>query len=436
MTLHSRTPDPETLRRRRAALAAMCPTWTIVLPSAPRAPRLPTIDHPYASDANLYYLTGYEQDDATLVLRPGAEPILYAPAPDATHARWLGARPELDAVAARAGLADVRPTTQLDGDLDAHLAAGETIGHRLGVHPRLDARIIDALHRIRTRRRGNVLRTIADPRGPLGRLRLRKDDGELARLRAAAALTVQAHRALLSSTLAGETGLALAGRFEARCREGGAERMSYETIVARGEEATCLHPHPTRVPLREGELVLVDAGAELDRYACDVTRTWPVGRFSEVQAAAYDAVLDAQRAVLSAVRTGTTIDALHDLAKSRLFEGLARLGLRPEPSAAPDAPFVERYFPHGTSHLLGLDVHDAGALVEDDAPIPIEAGMVFTVEPGLYFDLDDATVPHALRGIGIRIEDTVVVTPEGVEVLTEGVPKARSELEALRAQAG
>jgi Xaa-Pro aminopeptidase len=406
---------PETFRRRRAALSALCPSWTILLPAAARVPRLPTTTHPYAPDANLVYLTGHAEPGAMLVLRPGGDAILYAPEPDPKHIRWSGPMAALATIAQRAGLDDVRPASRFDDDLAEHLRAGAVVGHRLGIHPMLDARVIDTLHRVSTRHDGKSLRPIHDPRGPLGRLRLRKDEGELALLRASAVLTTEAHRRLRESARAGDTGLALAGRFEATCREGGAERMAYETIVARGEEATCLHARPTRTPIRAGELVLVDAGAELDGYACDVTRTWPMGGFDDGRAALYDAVLDAQRAALGAIRPGTTLDAIHDVAKSSLAEGLGGLGLPVD---------VDRFFPHGTSHWLGLDVHDAGSTVESDgAPVLLEPGMVFTVEPGLYIDAEASDVPPALRGTGVRIEDTVAVTTDGVEILTATMPK-------------
>lgn len=418
---------PDTFRRRRAALSALCPSWTILVPAAARVPRLPTTEHTYCPDANLFYLTGHDAAGATLVLRPDAEPILYAPEPDPRFIRWVAPMRSLAEIAERSGIADVRSATLFDAELAEHLRAGETIGHRLGVHPRLDARVIELLHSVSTRREGRVLRPIHDPRGPLGHLRLRKDAGELERLRAAATLSAEAHRRLFESARAGDTGLSLAGRFEAWCREGGAERTAYDTIVARSEEATCLHARPTRTPIRDGELVLVDAGAELDAYACDVTRTWAVGAFDALRARLYDAVLDAQRAAISAVRPGFTLDAIHDVAKERLAAGLDQLGLPVD---------LDRFFPHGTSHWLGLDVHDAGATVaRDGSAIPLEPGMVFTVEPGLYIDADATDVPAELRGTGIRIEDTVAVTTDGVEVLTAAMPKDRESLDALRSSA-
>ncbi|MDF2695721.1 MAG: peptidase, partial [Labilithrix sp.] len=155
---------PETFRRRRSALSALCPSWTILVPSAVRVPRLPTTTYPYVPDANLFYLTGHAEPGATLVLRPGRDAILYAPEPDPVHIRWIGPMASLAAVAQRAGLDDVRPASRFDEDLAEHLRAGEVVGHRLGVHPGIDARVIDTLHRISTRREGKALRPIHDPR--------------------------------------------------------------------------------------------------------------------------------------------------------------------------------------------------------------------------------------------------------------------------------
>lgn len=414
---------PDTFRRRRAALAARCPTWTFVLPSTPRTQRIPGIDAPYFPEANLRYLTGHAEPGATLVVRPGGAATLYAPEPDAALARWWDATSTLTEIGARAGVDDVRPASQLEGELADHLRAAAIVGHRLGIDARLDARIVDALHAIASRRDGRALRPIHDPRGPIGRLRLRKDSGERAALRAAATLTVAAHRALVETARIGDTGLGLVGRFEARCHEGGARRTAYASIVARGAEATCLHPTPTTTPLGAEDLVLVDAGAEIDGYACDVSRTWPVGAFDAPRAALYDVVLDAQRAALDAVRPGATLDAIHARAKEHLADGLERLG-------APRT--IDLFFPHGTSHWLGLEVHDGAAYDDDGSPVTLEEGMVFTVEPGLYIDADCGDVRPELRGVGVRIEDTVAVTATGVEVLTEAMPKDRAALEAMR----
>jgi Xaa-Pro aminopeptidase len=428
--MNNTTTTTETLGARRSALRAATPGWTLVLPSGRQSMRNATVGNPFRHDADYFYLTGLDEPDGCLVMRPDREPVLYVPEPSPEHARWVGRQTTLSQAAAQSGLADVRPAAMLAGELADHAAAGEVLGFRLGEDPALDARVLECLlDASRSRRTGRVRKTVSDPHGPIGRLRAVKDPGELAAMRAAARLSTEAHVHLLRSARAGESGAALAARLEGACRAAGAVRMAYNTIVARGAEACCLHASPSHAAIGAGELVLVDAGCELAGYACDLTRTWPAeARFSDAQAALYDAVLDAQRAALAAVRPGATLRAVHDAALDVLRSRCGRLGL---------AGDVARWFPHDTSHWIGLDVHDAGPyLAADGQPVTLVPGMTFTVEPGLYVDPDDRDAPAALRGVGVRIEDTVAVTADGVEVLTAAAPKTRAELEAQRAAAG
>jgi Xaa-Pro aminopeptidase len=271
-----------------------------------------------------------------------------------------------------------------------------------------------------------------DPAAFLGESRLLKGAGELERMRRAAAITAEAHRAVMGAARAGMREFELDALLSYTFRRRGADGEAYGNIVAAGENACVLHYRASDAELRAGELVLVDAGCEVEHYASDVTRTFPVdGRFAGEGRALYEVVLAAQEAALAAVRPGTTLEALHELAVERLVDGALALGL-----LAGDAREIvaeKRYrhlYMHRTSHWLGLDVHDCGAYSVDGAPRALEPGMVLTVEPGLYVGAADESVEARWRGIGIRIEDDVLVTPQGAEVLTAAAPKSLADIEA------
>lgn len=400
-----------------------------MLPAAPRALRNRTVFHPYRQDSDLAYLTGLDEraESACLVLR-GGRATLYLEIPDPHRARYDGAATTPEEAVAQSGVDDVRPLDALAGELVEHVRAADAVGFRLGRHARLDLAIIDALEASsRARRGGLVLRAVHDPHGPIGRMRARKEEWELDRVRASARLSAEAHRALMQTARAGESTLALAGRFEAHVRAGGALRTAYLTVVASGEDAVVLHAMPSRAPIERSTLVLVDAGAELDGYASDVTRTWPVDAFTPAQAHLYDGVLAAQEAAIAAVRPGVTLADVHAVACAHLRRTCAELEL---PATSDEE--LARWFPHSTSHWIGLDVHDAGPYEIAGEPVPLEEGMVLTVEPGLYVPHDATDAPAALRGVGVRIEDTVIVTARGAEVTSSAAPKSRADLQALR----
>ncbi|MCA9671658.1 MAG: aminopeptidase P N-terminal domain-containing protein [Myxococcales bacterium] len=419
---------------RRARLAERHPGWTFLLPAAPVTRRNASVDHAYRADSDVGYLCGFDEPDATLLLRcpreAGRAPqaTLFVRPRDARHELWLGPIAGPERAAALTGIDDVRPSSALWpalGDLLADLMAAptderSTLAYRLGLDARRDLELLATLETLRARRQrsGRGLPPIVDPHVAIGELRLLKDEGEIARIRRAAAASAAAHHAAMRTTRPGDSELVVAARLRAELARAGAEREAYLTIVAGGERAQCLHASPTARPLAAGELVLVDAACELDGYASDITRTWPVGpRFEGAAREHYEIVLAAQRAAIDAVRPGTTLDAVHDIARAHIARGF---GL-----AEDDKDAIDALFPHRTSHLIGRDVHDAGLYRQADGSArPLEPGMVFSVEPGAYRD-----------GIGVRIEDMVLVTDGGCEVLTASVPKAVTEIEALRREA-
>jgi Xaa-Pro aminopeptidase len=274
---------------------------------------------------------------------------------------------------------------------------------------------------------------VVDPGRVLHELRLFKSPEEVQRLRKAAEITAEAHMAAMRDGEPGRREYQVQAEIEYAFRRRGGNGPGYGTIVAAGANSCVLHYRASDAVLKDGDVCLVDAGAEYDWYTADVTRTFPVtGEFTKPQRELYDAVLEAQEAAIQAVRPGTTIDAIHDFTVRRLTEAMIRLGLL---EGSVDERIADKsyrkYYMHRTSHWLGLDVHDVGAYQVNGTARPLEPGMVLTVEPGLYVAADDAKAPEGMRGVGIRIEDDVLVTEGGVEVLTAAAPKAAREVEAV-----
>jgi Xaa-Pro aminopeptidase len=280
--------------------------------------------------------------------------------------------------------------------------------------------------------------TIREPGDILHEMRLRKDPAEIARLRDAIAIACEAHREAMRSVRPGMHEYEIEALIDFTFRRRGATGPAYPSIVAAGANATVLHYTANDRPLGPDELLLVDAGAERAGYCADVTRTMPTGRrYAPAHRDLYEAVLAAQLAAIAAVGPGTTLDAVHTTALRVLVEGLIAHGLLGgSVDEAIEKTTYKRFYMHRTSHWLGRDVHDVGRYAENGAPIALEPGMVLTVEPGLYVPADAADVPPAFRGVGIRIEDDVLVTADGREVLSAAAPKQVAEVESLRAEAG
>ena len=269
-----------------------------------------------------------------------------------------------------------------------------------------------------------------DPTSVLGEMRLWKSAAELERVRKACRISAEAHHFIMQEVRVGMKEREVEARFEFLVKMQGCQRLGYPTIVAGGERATCLHYHKNDQVLEEGTCLLLDAGGELDYYTADITRTFPVGKsFRKTQAKLYDLVLEAQKQAILLIAPGVPLQEIHRRASDVLMQGVLSLDLLP-----PDRRDLglKPFYPHSTSHWLGLDVHDAGMYLQEGKPRLLEPGMVLTVEPGFYTQLQDDWISEDYRGIGIRIEDDIHVTSEGCEVLTEGVPKERDAIEALR----
>jgi Xaa-Pro aminopeptidase len=324
---------------------------------------------------------------------------------------------------------------ELDAKLPPLLDGAPTLWYRLGHDAQWDSRVVRILKELRAQARvgRRAPTTIVDAGQVLHELRLVKRPEEIKRLRKAAEITAEAHMAAMRDGQPGRREHQVQAEIEYAFRRRGGSGPGYGTIVAAGPNSTILHYRAGDDVLQDGQVCLVDAGGEYDFYTADVTRTFPVsGEFSKAQRDLYQLCLDAQKEAIEAVRPGTTLDAIHDGVVRRLTDGLIGLGLL---SGTADERIADKsyrkYYMHRTSHWLGMDVHDVGDYVVDGKPRPLAPGMVLTIEPGLYVAADDEAAPKELRGVGIRIEDDVLVTEDGHQNLTEAVPKEIAEVEAV-----
>jgi Xaa-Pro aminopeptidase len=422
-------------------LASMGPDAVAIFVGGRLAVRSADTEYPFRQDSDFWYLTGFDQPDAIAVLstRPGPGFTLFVQPRDRAAETWTGYRPGVEGAVADYAADEAYPRDSFLEKLPAYIRGADRIYHSLGRDPAIDARIIALQDEIRRQSRGGVLpaQAILDPRLVVHEMRLRKTSEEIALMQHAAEISLAGHRAAAR--------LAQHGRFEYELeaelghvfRARGGAGPAYGTIVGGGRNATILHYIRNDRPLAAGELVLIDAGVEYQGYASDVTRTYPIGgKFEGAARDLYSVVLAAQYAALDASRPGMTLPEIHQTALRVLVDGLRTLGIVQGSTDEIIAGELYRpYYMHGTSHWLGLDVHDVGAYVvrNDDGsnrPRPLAPGMVYTIEPGLYVAADDEKAPAAFRGIGIRIEDDVVVTDDGVLNLTRDIPKSIDALEA------
>jgi Xaa-Pro aminopeptidase len=409
----------------------------MVLPAMPTARRNGDAEHPYRADSDLFWLTGFEEPECVAVLRANSDkPLtLFVRPRDKEREIWNGRRAGLEGAIKAFGADQAFEIEKLDAELPKLLLGAPALWYRLGgFDADFDARIARTLATMRARARllGPPPARIEDPAQILHELRLKKDATELSALRKAVELTRRGHLAAMKAGRPGAHEYELQALLEREFRGGGGRGWGYYPIVAAGDNATVLHYNENADPVRDGQLVLIDSGAEVDLYTADVTRTFPAsGRFTAPQRAVYEVVLAAADACIAATRPGATVDALHAIAVRALTEGMVELGLLKGdvPALIEDGSF-KRYYMHRTSHWLGLDVHDAGGYREvDGGSRKLETGMVFTIEPGLYIDREDGSAPAELRGIGVRIEDDILVTASGHENLTVAIPRSVVEVE-------
>jgi len=424
-------------------MRALGPRSVAVFHSPPEARRNGDQHFPFRQSSDLYYLTGFAEPESTLVLCPGADSdrvVLFVRPRDREREVWNGRRAGVEGAVGDFGADAAYPSAELERRLPDLVANSEDLCYALGYDAGFDATIAQLIAdlRLRERRGQRPPRRVVDPRALLHEMRLRKSPEEVAVLRRAAAITAEAHAAAMAAAGPGVTEYELEALIEFTFRRRGGSGPGYGTIVGSGENATILHYVDNERTLADGDLVLIDAGCEYDFYTADVTRTFPAsGRFTAPQRRCYQIVLAAQEEAIRAARPGATLEDLHQICVERLTQGMIDLRLLDAPASARiEDETYKAYYMHRTSHWLGLDVHDVGAYsTPDGSARPLEPGMVITIEPGLYVAADAEAAPPELRGIGVRIEDDVLITAEGCEVLTAAVPKQVEDVErACRAR--
>ncbi len=423
-------------RRRRVAQGL--DGALLLLFSTPEQVRNGDVGRDYRQSSDFYYLTGLEEPEAVLALTGDPEPklILFVRPRDPERERWDGARLGLEGVTETVGADLAYPISELESRLVELMKGRRTIYHAFGEEPHHDQLVFGVLKRVRAqaRRSGAYPRNLSDPGTLLHEQRLIKDAAELDATRRAIKNTEEAFAVLFTRTRAGMMEYELEAMFFERVRGRGSRRLAFPTIVASGPNATVLHHRKNDRRLRDGELVLVDAGAEVDYLAADVTRTFPVGScFGATERVLYEVVLGAQARAISRVAPGVTLEEIHAASLAELSRGLVEQKILEGPvERVLEEKLHQKYTVHRTSHFLGMDVHDVGGEEHEGVPRRLSEGMLLTVEPGLYFPSDDAEIDPRFRGIGIRIEDDVRVTAEGCEVLSRAIPKTVDELERVR----
>ncbi len=428
--------------RRRRLLAALEDGAVAVVATAAAHLRNGDNEFRFRPDSDFHWLTGFSEPNALLVLCKGrseGEQVLFLQPRHREQEIWTGRRLGVERACATLGVDEAHAIDELDALLPKLLKGRDPLHYRTGLRPDLDARVLGMVNALRTRVREQNPSPgrIVDPSLLLHEMRVTKDAHELAAMRRAAAITADAHVAAMKATTPGRREYEIEALVEGEFRRQGAGGPAYPSIVASGANATILHYHENDRRMEAGDLLLLDAGCEFDCYAADVTRTWPVGgRFTPAQRNVYSLVLAAQHAAIAAVKPGASVNEAHDVAVRVLIDGLRGLALLPGSAEEILASrSFRRFYMHRTGHWLGMDVHDVGDYFARGGAANehrrLEPGMVVTVEPGLYFAEDDATIPAEYRGIGVRIEDDVLVTASGNEVLTLACPKEVADLEAL-----
>jgi len=432
-------PRGELRRRRRRLLAALGPGGLALLAAAPERVRNGHTHYPYRQSSDFSYLTGFPEPEAMLVLVPGrkeGEAVLFCRPRDAERELWEGGRAGTEGAVARYGADQAFPISALDTELPKLIADRDRLHYPLARDADLDLKVMGWIQQVRAQARAGIRAPTAliNLDALLHEERLIKDKAEIKLMRQAARVSAEAHRRVMRFCRPGCWEYELEAEFARACAAGGARHLAYPTIVGGGANACTLHYAENGQRLQDGDLVLIDAGGEFEGYAADITRTYPVnGRFTPPQRELYELVLAAQAAAIAKVVPGNRWIEPHEAAVKTLTRGLVELGLlKGGRKAVPKLIREEAYKPyfmHRTGHWLGMDVHDVGDYKREGDWRRFEPGMVLTVEPGLYVALDREEAPPRFRGIGIRIEDDVLVTPEGREVLSHQAPKTVAEIE-------
>lgn len=411
-----------------------------IIPAAHEATRSYDTEYKFRQDSDFWYLTGFPEPDAIAVLDPSSKTpyTLYVRPRDPEMETWFGRRQGTEGAVKNYGADRAFSIEKFDADLAKLLDGHEKLYYRFAVDRTLDQTILDYLNTQRVRRLKTAYppHTIIDPTIILGEMRLHKTEEEAEYMQRAATIAAEAHILAMKKVRPGMNENQVESLMEAYMRDKGASGVAYNSIIGGGDNATILHYVENNMPLKDGDLILIDAGAEYQGYASDITRTFPVnGKYTKAQREVYDVVLDVQEQCIEYTKTGNTVKRRQELSIELLTEGMKKLGLlKGNTKDLIKKKSYMKYYMHGVGHYLGLDVHDAGRYFTDQgakSSKPFAPGMVLTVEPGLYIPPDDKSAPAKYRGIGIRIEDDVLVTKDGNRNLSSKVPKDPDEIEAI-----
>ena len=431
-------PKKEYARRRKQIMELMDSNSIAILPSAPARTRNRDIEYQYRTDSDFYYLTGFPEPEAVAVIAPGRKQgqyLMFCRERDPAREQWDGEREGLDGACDNYDADDAFPIGDIDDILPGLMEGRSRVFYAMGYYADYDQRVLDWVKRLRSRSRigVNAPAEFVALDQLVHEMRLYKSKAEIQVMREAAQISINAHRRVMNVCRPGMMEYEIEAEFLYECVRSGSRATAYPCIVAGGANGTVLHYINNRDRLRDGDLLLIDAGAEYQNYASDITRTFPInGKFTDEQRSIYQIVLDAQLAAIEQVRSGNTWNDPHVAAVEVITEGLVSLGLlEGNVKTLIDKGAYSQFYMHRTGHWMGLDVHDVGDYKIDGQWRVLERGMVTTVEPGIYIRADDKTVPKKWRGIGVRIEDDVLVTNSAYEVITEGVPKTIEEVEEL-----
>ncbi len=430
-------PLPDFSAHRNTVLDRLGEDEAVLLFGSPTHLRNGDSDYRYRPDSDVYWLTGWEDPQVAIFLRNGDEPLtMFVQARDPTREVWDGFRPGPEGAKTDFGADAAFEIAEIEKELARLLQGVSKLHYGFARDGDNDAMLMTCIRKAARAARRNGLsspETFYAPSLLLHEIRLLKNEAELTLMRDAARISGLAHLGAMKLTRPGMHEYQIEAALESCFRVNGSTGPGYTSIVAGGANATVLHYVRNRDPLVDGDLLLVDAGCEVAYYTADITRTWPInGRFTEPQRQVYEGVLRAQLAAIDAVKPGNTLNDVHNAAVRVLTQTMVAVGLlEGEVDDLISDESFKKYYMHGTSHWLGLDVHDVGVYGRDGETRPLVPGMVLSVEPGLYIAAGDTDAPEALRGIGVRIEDDVLVTAAGHEVLTDAVPKSVADLEAI-----
>ncbi len=430
----------DTFARRRRLLAEKANGSAIILPSHPEKVRNNDVHHPYRQDTNLYYLTGWEEPDSVFVFRPGQTPetVMFVRPKDLERETWDGFRYGPAGCAQEFRIDKTYLISEFDKQIVELLKPVDRVYYHFNVDKEFDQNLLMLLGDVKRShgRTGRGHLPLLDSWELIGELRVLKAADDIEAMRKACVVTARAHVDVMKAAKPGLTERQLLGVFLGSIYRQNADREGYGSIVASGSNACTLHYVFNDQTCRDGDLLLIDAGAEVRHYTGDITRTFPLnGKFTAAQRKVYDRVLEVQKHLFTLSKPGTAFKSLQETSVELLTDAMIDLGLlKAKRKEAIDLQLYKKYYPHGVSHYLGMDVHDTGlyqTVGDSSASRVLEPGVAFTIEPGLYIPENDAEAPDELRGIGVRIEDDVIVTATGCENLTAEAPKEVADLEAL-----